>query len=66
MLPKARGEQMLHQTFDMEDATLVDLIEAKIVEGLAGCKSVSEIAEEIAQDFVQFDMADAQEGSTDS
>lgn len=39
---------MFQHRFDMTTATPVKLIELHILEGLAACKSVSEIAQDIA------------------
>jgi len=39
---------MLHHAIETKDATPVALIEAKILTGFENCKSISEIAAEIA------------------
>jgi hypothetical protein len=57
---------MLHHTFDKDNATLVTQIEAQILEGLTGCKSVSEIAAEIAGRFAQGASIDPSVDSTPS
>lgn len=44
---------MLYQPIDIKDVTLAQLIEAQIVEGLANCKPLNEIATEIAEFLCQ-------------
>lgn len=39
---------MFQHHFDMKTATLVKLIERQIVEGLAGCDPIADIAQDIA------------------